>query len=132
MFSLRAARLSVIFLVAAGCSGERPMGRVSGIVTHRGKPVTSGIVQFRSEYGPIAAGGLDADGHFSLTTKTPNDGAWAGPHRVTVIPFFPSAADLPRGAPPPNPANIPRLYRDPATTPPHRRGRRRPAQRVHL
>jgi hypothetical protein len=116
MTHLRAALL-VLFFVAAGCSGERPMGKVSGVVTYHGKPVTSGIVQFRSESGPIAGSGLDANGRFTLTTKKGGDGAWAGSHRVVVMPFIPSAAELAPGQPLPNPTNIPKRYRSFDTSP---------------
>jgi hypothetical protein len=111
----RAALGLAVVLAAAGCGGDT-MGRVSGTVTYQGRPVTQGIVQFIPASGPMAAGGLDAQGRFRLTTRTPGDGALAGHHTVCVIPFYPAASDMPDGAPPPDPKDIPKRYRAAATT----------------
>lgn len=101
-----------------GCGGSN-MGQVSGTVTFQGKPVAPGVIQFYPENGPMAFGGLDKDGHFTLTTKTPGDGALAGPHRVCILPFVPGAGEMGTGKPTfdLDPKNIPQKYRDRETTP---------------
>jgi hypothetical protein len=78
---------------AMGCAGnaERPpLGRVSGKVTHNGKPVTSGSVVFspvggtQSGAARIATGQIESDGSYTLTTYDTGDGAVLGQHTVTV------------------------------------------------
>jgi len=101
-----------------GCGGSN-MGQVSGRVTYNGKPIAPGIIQFYPENGPMAFGGLDANGRFTLTTKTPGDGAVAGPHRVCIMPFIPGAGEMGTGKPEfdMDPKNIPQKYRSRETTP---------------
>jgi hypothetical protein len=99
-----------------GCSRGRQLGRVKGVVTYHGQPVTSGVIRFQSDSGPAAGGGFDASGQFTLTTRTPNDGALEGSHKVIIQPFYPGAGDMPM-PPPPDPENIPKKYRELSTTP---------------
>jgi hypothetical protein len=86
-------------------------------VTHNGQPVTEGVVQFLPERGPMAVGPLDASGRFTLTTRTADDGAYEGKHRVCVFLVTPGDADLPPGWKPPDPASIPKQYRSVETSP---------------
>jgi hypothetical protein len=84
----RIVGLAGIALLTAGCSGGgEPTAPVSGKVTWNGEAVTSGIVSF----SPMAAGGaggktasgvVQADGSYTLTTYTRDDGAVLGTHRV--------------------------------------------------
>jgi hypothetical protein len=66
------------------------MGRVSGKVTHNGKPVTGGSVVFtpvggtQSSAARIATGQIESDGSYTLTTFDTGDGAVLGQHTVTV------------------------------------------------
>jgi len=53
-----------------------------------------------------AAGDIEADGTFKLSTFSPGDGAIPGRHRVAISP-----ADPPPDAPPPKPV-LPQKYRD--------------------
>ena len=73
----------------AGCSrGSRPLGRVTGIVTFAGKPVTNGTVVFMpAESGPPATGDLGPDGRYTLKTLAPDDGAVVGKHLVMITAF---------------------------------------------
>lgn len=76
-------------LVLCGCGGEAskrpPMGKVKGVVTYKGKPVSDAVVAFNQEHAPRAATGkTDAEGKFQLTTWDTNDGAILGTHKVTV------------------------------------------------
>ncbi len=65
-----------------------------GRVTFDGNPVTNASVQFTPQggsetsgslTGKSAAGDLDADGRFVLSTYAAKDGAIIGRHRVTVM-----------------------------------------------
>jgi hypothetical protein len=64
---------------------------VSGTVTYKGKPLPDADVSFMPEGGGRAATGrTDANGRFTLSTFSINDGAVIGKHRVSVIAHGPS------------------------------------------
>lgn len=76
--------------LVSGCGGGKPAGpaAVSGKVSYRGRPVTSGIVVFvpdpeRGGSGDLARGDIQADGSYSLKSGT-TPGAVAGWHKVTI------------------------------------------------
>ncbi len=103
-------RISVVFLLLSslGCGQSNlPLGKVSGRVSLHGKPVAEGTVLFVPEKGPMASGALDAQGHYTLTTKSPGDGAVLGRHRVTVAPVTTGAALEPGKPLAPSPAKFP-------------------------
>ncbi|MBX6312095.1 MAG: hypothetical protein IRY99_04130 [Isosphaeraceae bacterium] len=89
-----AAITPALFLFLWGCGGtdpaKPPLGKVSGKVTYKGKPVTNGSVIFTpvagkgAETGQVATGQLESDGSFVLTTFDIGDGAVLGQHTVTV------------------------------------------------
>ena len=90
---LPSARSIAVFglmaLLASGCSGggpkRPPLGKVSGTVTYKGKPVSGAVVSFMMERAPRAATGTtDSNGNYKLTTFDTNDGALVGTHKVTV------------------------------------------------
>ncbi len=65
--------------------GRSKVYPVEGKVTYNGEPVEGATVIFHSVTENVAARGLtDAQGNFRLQTYTPNDGAVAGEHKVTV------------------------------------------------
>jgi len=76
-------------LVAAGC-GDDGLGeryKVTGTVTYKGKPVSSGSIQFYPAGGsPEARGatGVIKDGAYSLSTQGDDDGAFAGDYLVAI------------------------------------------------
>lgn len=73
------------FLGACGCGAKQAeRGKVSGLVTIDGKPVTEGHVCFWPLSGRPALGQIGPDGTYRLTTYSPDDGAKIGPHRVTI------------------------------------------------
>lgn len=88
--------LSVGSLMGAGCSGgdDPTTAAVSGKVTRGGQPVSGGTVMFsprasadkKGPPGKPAAAEVGADGTFTLTTFTKNDGAVIGKHQVTYTP----------------------------------------------
>jgi hypothetical protein len=73
-------------LLVLGCGDD--LGKrysVSGTVKYKGEPVKRGIISFIPEdkEGRGATGQIQ-DGHYSLTTQTPGDGAFPGKYVVTV------------------------------------------------
>lgn len=95
--ALTFAVASVVVSLAAGC-GSREMGRVSGTVTFKGKPVPDAVVTFTARSRPTAVGRTDAAGRFTLTTFRKGDGAYGGSHRIVVIPWMEGWIELPDDA----------------------------------
>jgi hypothetical protein len=119
-------RILVLFAVspliaAAGCGrGDAnlpPRAKVTGLVTLDGRPLATGMVMFvpdtdRHTIGPPAVGGIDATGHYQLTTdrQSAGDGAIVGFHRVRVV-----ASEPPRNSMQSmTPSLIPLKYNDEA------------------
>lgn len=82
----------LVSLATAGCR-KPDIVPVSGRVTFEGKPVPQAILQFNPESRPMASGGTDAEGRYSLSTKRPGDGAYLGRHRVMIVPWRPGQGD---------------------------------------
>jgi hypothetical protein len=73
-------------LLLAGCGDGRPARvPVSGQVLLDGKPVPMGFIRVVPENGRAAAGTLDANGRFRLTTYDEGDGCILGTHGVEVL-----------------------------------------------
>jgi len=108
-------------LVAYGCgSGGPVMGRVSGTVTHEGKPLDHGTITFSPTDGqrPSATGAIQSGGSYTLQTAEPGDGAVVGEYKVAISDIDSNvfATDLP-GAPVKVPkSSIPKKYSDPGTS----------------
>lgn len=113
--------------VLAGCGGKRT-GFVTGKVTFRGQPVTSGAVTFYSEDGRVDSGQLSIEGNYTIAQ------APRGVVKVTVVPGQPrpapklnksvpggvSSVEHPKTEQPPThgaragaPPNFPKKYHDP-------------------
>lgn len=83
------------------------MGQVTGQVTLDGKPVAGLFVTFHPlmRVGELnattrqAMGETDSEGRYSLSTKTPGDGAALGKHRVVLTPIR-QGAPMPGKLPP--------------------------------
>ena len=75
---------SLLGMLLIGCSGGLRLGKVSGRVTFKGKPVPTGTIMFHPDEGPTAVGAIGPDGTYTLTTVKPGDGAIVGSHRVTI------------------------------------------------
>jgi hypothetical protein len=90
-----------LFVTLLGCTGKSlPTGKVSGKVTHRGEPVTSGSLTFAPAAGTVgkpAIGAVKPDGSYTLTTNAPGDGAAIGRNKVI---YSPGAGDSGPQAPP--------------------------------
>lgn len=101
-------------LAATGCGSSGPaMGRVSGTVTYKGKPLEKGMVTFIATDGerPNATGPIEA-GSYSLQTTEPGDGAVVGEYKIAVSDLDPNAniPELP-GAPSKQPKSaLPKQY----------------------
>jgi len=72
-----------------GCyRGGSPAGfiEVSGIVTAHGKPLKTGVVSFVpvGDGGSTAAGAIDADGQYTLSTSSTQKGISPGIYKVRI------------------------------------------------
>jgi hypothetical protein len=88
-----------ILAAFAGCGPDNglDLAKVSGTVTHQGKPLTYGSIMFepdtaRGSSGPPAIGTINKDGSFVLSTEAAGDGAVVGAHRVAIIGLDPAGA----------------------------------------
>ena len=90
-FSNRLLFFCTLFVVPtlAGCSGnsdQLPTGEVHGTVSYKGKLLPTGSVTFIPDGpGKAAAGEIQADGTYTLTTYSQDDGATLGSHKVMII-----------------------------------------------
>jgi hypothetical protein len=78
---------AAVALAVAGCGGDGKVS-VSGVVTLDGQPVEGAVVTFipvEKNQGQFAHGTTDKDGAFQLSTTKPNDGAFPGEYKVTVV-----------------------------------------------
>src|SRR5690606_28693282 len=76
-----------IVVVLAGCEKAPELGKVSGTVTYRGKPVTFGTVALKhSAGGPTSRADIQPDGTFTLATRE-GQGAAVGHNLVRVASF---------------------------------------------
>lgn len=85
--------LGIALLCGCGGGGEFDVAPVTGKVLCEGEPVTAGFITFtpiakdkKGEPGKPAAGIIQPDGTFELTTYEPGDGAVVGKHNVTYSP----------------------------------------------
>lgn len=79
--------VAVILLVLAGCGPKGPqIVPVSGVVLLDGNPVEGAVLMFLAGTLGLqpATAATDAQGRFKLTTKADGDGAYEGPHKVTI------------------------------------------------
>jgi len=75
--------------VVVGCwsdDGLEARYAVSGTVTYQGKPLKRGSIAFipANQADRGATGSIQEDGTYTLTTNTPNDGAFPGKYKVTI------------------------------------------------
>ncbi len=77
--------LGFLLLVVAGCGPQRPpMGKVQGVVTLDGEPLSAGSIQFWPDVGRPSRSSINEDGTYELTTFDAGDGALVGNHVVTI------------------------------------------------
>ena len=91
-----------VCLALAGCpgSGDRPdTYSVSGTVKFSGAPLADATVMFAPVDGQrIALGRTNANGEYSLTTFSPNDGAMEGDYTVLVRKAMNTSAEVTEAA----------------------------------
>jgi hypothetical protein len=109
--------LILLMLPACGGSGLNTVP-VSGRVTYKGVPLTSGTITFSPQdqaSGRAAWAYIDPGGRYSLTTVRMNDGALPGRYRVAVLAYDEARedADKTRGRGRPT---IPEKYLDHETS----------------
>jgi hypothetical protein len=76
---------AVAIAALAGCKTDAPpIGLVSGLVTHNGKPIPNLTVNFFPTNGRPSNGQTDTSGHYTLRWDAEHDGAEVGTHKVTV------------------------------------------------
>lgn len=107
----------LIALAAVGCGGPGATA-AGGTVTYQGQPVVDATVLFTPDGGgegaAMATGKTDAQGKFTLTTKSPNDGAIPGNYKVSISPAQAVQPEGDYSTPPPPP--FPAKYMDPLVT----------------
>jgi hypothetical protein len=76
---------TLFFVLGCGDDGLGKRYPVHGTVSYKGAPVAKGTISFVPEdkEGRGATGKID-NGSYSLTTQTPDDGAFPGKYTVTV------------------------------------------------
>jgi len=84
-------------LILIGCGGgvddQAATVPVEGTIAYNGKAIEGAKVSFWTEKAPKAATGLtDAEGKFTLSMYSLNDGAMVGTHKITVTKDDPNAA----------------------------------------
>jgi hypothetical protein len=97
LFTSRSCVIACLILIGAlGCrQSDRPrLGKVSGTVTYKGKPIIEGDIVFYPETGRSAAGQISAGEIVDVETFENNDGAPAGKMKVTVVGFNGPKADM--------------------------------------
>jgi len=109
--------LALFSLAVSGCQQSDTVS-VTGTVTQKGQPVDKAEIVFNPKQGRFASGVTDAEGHFSLSTAKPGDGAAPGDYTVTLGEYYPP--DHPPKPPPGGgflPSRFPNKYADPGTSP---------------
>lgn len=87
---VKSTLLAAIILIASGCGDGLPQRvPVAGTVTIDGAPLSRGSIMFISQGGRPAGGGIDSQGHFTLSCYKPGDGATLGLHQVKVTAIEP-------------------------------------------
>jgi hypothetical protein len=83
----RLTQFGLAMLACCGGCGKGPeLAQVRGTVQYDGKPLKEGKVLFTSvERGKPAAGQINQDGTYVLSTMRPGDGATPGKYKVTVV-----------------------------------------------
>ncbi len=110
--------LAVIVLAVSGCQQSDTV-MVTGTVTMNGQPIEKAEVVFHPKKGGrFASGVTDAQGHFSLSTAKPGDGAVPGEYMATLGEYYPP--DAPPSPPKGGgflPSRFPTKYADPSKSP---------------
>lgn len=102
-----ASLMALLVMSAIGCGKTEDPNRpktfpVTGRVTMNGKPVEGANVTFHPASGSQTSIGVtDADGNYSLSTFSSNDGALPGQYKVSIAKYAASAQAKPTTGPRP-------------------------------
>jgi len=97
-------------LVLVGCSNSKPVGSITGKVTYKGQPVTSGSINFIAPDRGIGADcKLDASGNYSIKELD------AGTYKVYIQPPIPEQLE-PGKVAKKEKFEVPTKYQDPQQT----------------
>lgn len=78
--------LGCLACILAGCTGGETITKAGGIVTFKGKPLSTGTVEFYPvEGGRTANAVINSDGTFTISYRQPGDGLPPGEYKVAVI-----------------------------------------------
>jgi hypothetical protein len=107
-------------LVAVGCNQSDTVP-VTGTLTLNGQPVGDAEVMFNpapDKPGRMISAHTDSNGHFTLETARPGDGAAPGEYVITLGEYYPpgKAPAMPKGGGL-LPSRFPPKYGDPAQSP---------------
>lgn len=106
--------LCALLGMVGGC-GQKGVVKVTvnGVVTYKGKPLSSGIITFNSDKGSYSAATVQANGSFIMTDVIPGEisvgvmeapqGSGSSSGEASAGPTLPAA-------------NLPQKFRDPATS----------------
>ncbi len=104
-----------VIVNAIGCDNSN-LVVVTGKVTYKDNPVTSGTISFVSADNASAYGDLKSDGTYSLKTDKPGDGAAPGTYKVIVVAMQDQANMLPEARSPLPAPTVPFKHTSLATT----------------
>jgi hypothetical protein len=82
---MAAGVLLLVSLIVTGCSSGPRVVAVSGVATHKGKPVPNLLLTFQPAGGRPSWGITDAQGRFTLEYDANTKGAMVGSHTVSAI-----------------------------------------------
>lgn len=85
-FALLALGLASLGVSGCGDPDAPEIARVTGTVTHNGKPVPNLVVNFMPTEGRPSWGITDEEGHYELEYSADYMGAKVGHHKVYVVP----------------------------------------------
>jgi hypothetical protein len=102
--------LAVFLFFLTGCGD--PVGKVSGMVTYKGEPVTTGAISFNMKGKGVAQDAkLDSNGKFTMSGPLP-----VGTYHVCYVPAAPEPQDPRKGPAPVIATVVPEKYQDLQTT----------------
>jgi hypothetical protein len=103
----RLVEIAAASLLIAGCGGPNlTTAPVKGKVTVAGQPLENIQITFIPAEGRPALGRTDAEGNFTLSTMSANDGAVPGTHQVKFF-YATDTGEVDSSAPPPESVPLP-------------------------
>lgn len=90
--------LAVVIIIHLLSPSDFVFAEVRGRVTYKGEPLPEGSVLFVAQTSGLAAAGMiQPDGSYVLISRSNQDGATVGRHRVAIMaPYQPTTPNYPR------------------------------------